>query len=160
MSETEKALSFFRPQDESTPKLNCSQAVLAAFADRLGLDLGAAKELARGFGGGIGRQGLTCGAVTGAVMALGCAGRHLNDEETAKAHVQEVVHEFFRRFEARHGATDCRDLLGADISTTEGYQTAREQKLFNSHCTEFVRDGAEIVDDLLIREKQRLTDAG
>lgn len=152
MNEIERALSFFRPQDESTPKLNCSQAVLAAFSDRLGLDPETARELARGFGGGIGRHGLTCGAVTGAVMALGCAGRHLNDEEKAKAHVQELVREFFRRFEARHGATDCRDLLGADLSTAEGYQTAREQKLFDGNCPGFVRDAAEIVDDLLIRE--------
>lgn len=158
MNEIEKAHSFFRPQDEATPKLNCSQAVLAAFTDRLGLDMETAKELARGFGGGIGRQGLTCGAVTGAVMALGSAGRQIKDEEKAKAHVQELVQEFFRRFEARHGATDCRDLLGEDISTKQGTEAAKSQNLFDSHCPGFVRDAAEIVDDLLVREERNLTD--
>jgi len=50
----------------------CSQAVLCAYAEELGLAREAALRLAAPFAGGIGRMGLTCGAVTGAflVMAL------------------------------------------------------------------------------------------
>ena len=44
---------------------NCCQSVLAAFADRLGLDEQTYRKLGSGFGGGAGR-GELCGAVTGA----------------------------------------------------------------------------------------------
>jgi hypothetical protein len=43
----------------------CSQAVLTAFADECGLDRKAAMKIAAGFGGGMGRMALTCGAVAG-----------------------------------------------------------------------------------------------
>ena len=41
---------------------NCSQAVLAAFADDLGITEEFAMRLASGFGGGIGRMREVCGA--------------------------------------------------------------------------------------------------
>jgi C_GCAxxG_C_C family probable redox protein len=50
---------------------NCSQAVLMAFAGELGLEPDAAARLAAGFGGGMGRMGHTCGAVSGAVLVRG-----------------------------------------------------------------------------------------
>jgi C_GCAxxG_C_C family probable redox protein len=51
-------------------KYNCAQAVLGAFCEESGLDINIAFKLANGFGGGI-RCGETCGAVSGAVMAIG-----------------------------------------------------------------------------------------
>ena len=51
-------------------KMNCAQSVLTAFSDELGLDRNTALRLARGFGGGMGRTGKTCGAVTGAYMVI------------------------------------------------------------------------------------------
>ena len=50
---------------------NCSQAVLSVFCEELGLDKETAARIAGGFGGGIGHLGETCGAVTGAIMAMG-----------------------------------------------------------------------------------------
>ena len=50
---------------------SCSQSVLAAFAPELGLDADAALRVSAAFGGGMGRTGGTCGAVTGALMVLG-----------------------------------------------------------------------------------------
>ena len=52
---------------------NCAQAVLCAFAGELGLDAETAMRAATGFGGGMGRLAGTCGAVTGAIMAIGLA---------------------------------------------------------------------------------------
>ena len=37
--------------------------------------------------------------------------------------------EFRRQFEERHGAVVCRDLLGCDVTTPEGAQTAKERGL-------------------------------
>ena len=49
---------------------NCSQAVFGTFSEQVGLDCETACKVATGFGGGM-RMGGTCGAVTGAFMALG-----------------------------------------------------------------------------------------
>jgi C_GCAxxG_C_C family probable redox protein len=46
--------------------LSCSQAVFSVYAGEYGLDKDAASKIASGFGGGMGRMGQTCGAVTGA----------------------------------------------------------------------------------------------
>ena len=51
---------------------SCSQAVFGVFAADLGLDTATAHKLSTGFGGGIGRMGLTCGVISGGVMAPTC----------------------------------------------------------------------------------------
>ena len=49
----------------------CSQSVLLAFADRIGLDKTIAKRISGTFGGGMGRLRSKCGALTGGFMVLG-----------------------------------------------------------------------------------------
>ena len=46
----------------------CCQSVVAAFADLYGLDDTLAKKVAAGFGGGVGRMRMMCGAVSGIVI--------------------------------------------------------------------------------------------
>ena len=53
---------------------NCCQSVLVPFADLCGLDKETAFRLGANFGSGM-RHGSTCGAVTGALMVLGLAGK-------------------------------------------------------------------------------------
>ena len=67
MSRADLALSRF------SAGFSCSQSVLSAFAPDLGLELDPALRVAAAFGGGMGRTGRTCGAVTSALMALGAA---------------------------------------------------------------------------------------
>ena len=43
----------------------CCQSVVAAFADLYGLDDEMAKRIGAGFGGGVGRMRMMCGAVSG-----------------------------------------------------------------------------------------------
>lgn len=50
---------------------NCSQAVLGAFCDELGMDLETALRLASSFGGGMGRLREVCGAVSSMFMVAG-----------------------------------------------------------------------------------------
>ena len=88
---------------------NCAQSVIAAWADRLGIDELTAKQVSAGFGGGL-RSGEACGAVTGAVMALGFA--TAKDGVGSKAvpvaeHTKRLVAEFNEKF----GAVRCDDLM-------------------------------------------------
>ena len=130
---------------------NCSQAVFSAFAPQLGLDRVTALKVAGPFGGGIGRMGETCGAVTGALMVIGLKyGQTISEDKASKDKSYELVKQFAERFKDRnHGCLICRELLGADISTPEGMQKIKEKQAFTTMCPKFVRDAAEIVEELL-----------
>ncbi len=65
MTPAERAISLFQEG------FNCSQSVLAAWCSRFGLDEETALKMAAGLGGGIGRTGGICGALTGAILVLG-----------------------------------------------------------------------------------------
>lgn len=129
---------------------NCSQAVFSAFCEELGLDKDTALKIATSFGGGMGRMGLTCGAVTGAFMVIGLKhGMYIPGDSASKEKTYALVKTFTDTFKALHGSICCRDLLGCDISTPEGGSYAKENGLYHSLCPRFVHDAASIVEDLL-----------
>ena len=129
---------------------NCAQSVFSVFAPELGLEMGAAARTATAFGGGIARSGATCGAVTGALMAIGLRyGNGGPEDKEAKDRTYGIAREFMRRFEKSRGALACRELLGCDIGTPEGYAKARGQGLFDSVCVELVRDAVLILEEML-----------
>jgi C_GCAxxG_C_C family probable redox protein len=134
---------------------SCSQAVFSAFAPRLGVRDDVALKLASAFGGGIGRRGEVCGAVTGALMALGLAAGHADNAEESKTATYAVVDEFLRRFGELHGAVVCRTLIGHSIGTPEGLQGARDAGVFKTVCPDLVADAAAIVASILDRRPER-----
>ena len=64
-SKIEKAVSLFKEG------YNCSQAVVAAYAEDYGFTREQALKMAASFGGGIGRMRKTCGAACGLFMLAG-----------------------------------------------------------------------------------------
>ena len=85
MTHTEKAIELFEQ------KFHCSQAVLAAFADELGLTEEQALKLGACFGGGM-CKGEVCGACTGALMALGMKfGQFKKDDTESKNKTNEIT---------------------------------------------------------------------
>ena len=94
---------------------NCSQAVVGAWAEDIGLDSETAYKIASGFGGGIGRMREVCGAFTGAVMVLGLKfGNTIGSDRAAKGKDYERVQLFAKRFKEQLGSDTiiCRELLG------------------------------------------------
>ncbi|MBI5236814.1 MAG: C_GCAxxG_C_C family protein [Deltaproteobacteria bacterium] len=140
MEKVEQAVSSFKNG------LNCSQALLSAYSEKLGLDKETALKLASCFGGGMGCAGETCGAITGALMVIGL--RH-GKTGVRQDKAYSVVKEFVERFKERNGASLCRELLRCDISTDEGMKKAQKEGLFTSICPRLVKDAAEIVEGLL-----------
>ncbi len=129
---------------------SCSQAIFSTYAERLGLDKRTALKVSGAFGGGMARMGDTCGAVTGAFMAIGL--KHGNTEledEVSKAKTYALVREFVERFKARHSSIVCRELLGCDVGTPEGKQMFDEQGLKDTRCKKFVEDAAKILEEIL-----------
>ena len=129
---------------------SCSQAVLAVFAEELGLSRELACKVSAGFGGGLGRLGDTCGAVSGAIIVLGLRhGSAAGGDRAAKEQTYARVRDFVGRFRARHGSSVCRELLGCDLSTPAGFQHAKEQKLTATLCPEFVASAVELLEEQL-----------
>lgn len=129
---------------------NCSQAIARVFGPEIGLDEKSAMRAGCAFGGGIGRQGMVCGAVTGAVLVLGfLANRDEPDPEKAMEASFELVDRFMNRFAERHGSLDCKDLIGIDLSTEAGRRVNQEEKVTKTTCPEFVKTAAEILDEMM-----------
>jgi C_GCAxxG_C_C family probable redox protein len=127
----------------------CSQSVFATCAPAYGMDREMALKLASPFCGGMGRLGKTCGAVTGAFLAIGLAHGSSDPNSATRDKTYELVNKFAARFIERNGSTECRELIGCDIGTPEGYREAQEKNLFETVCEKLVRDAVEIVEELL-----------
>lgn len=92
--------------------LNCSQSVVAVFAEALGFDKEAMLRAASPFGGGTCRMREMCGAVTGALMCLGLAiGSDTGDKEKRDA-LYKAGQKFAAMFRRENGSVICRELLG------------------------------------------------
>lgn len=129
---------------------NCAQAVLTAFAPDFDLDQSISLRISGAFGGGLARRGETCGAVTGALMVLGLKyGKVRADDNAARERCFSAASDLMARFEAAHGSTACRELIGFDQSTPEGLQAAREAAVFVNLCPAFVRSAVEIASTLI-----------
>jgi len=131
--------------------LSCSQAILSAYGEQYGLDQGNARLLGRTLARGIGGQGETCGYVTGALLILAHAYNDKN-ETTAREKTHPVAIKFLQRFKEKYGTTMCKELLCADVSTSDGLKKFQDEKLPAKHC--YCEDGigqhaAEILETLI-----------
>ncbi len=129
---------------------NCSQAILSTYGGEFGLERETALKAAAAFGGGMGGLGEVCGAVTGALVVIGLKYGYTEakDKET-KAKTYARARDFACRFRSHSGSLLCRELLGCDLATAEGMETARRKGLFTELCPRFVLAAAEILEDVL-----------
>lgn len=143
MNHVEKAEEYF------CNNFNCSQAVFTTFATEMGLDEEIALRIATQFGGGA-RKGEMCGAVSGALMALGLKYGHCHAEDTEeKGKAYQIAEDFMNRFIAEKGTVVCRELLGYDVSKAEDMQKIKELNLFKTVCPEMVRCATLIVEQMI-----------
>jgi C_GCAxxG_C_C family probable redox protein len=139
MTKTEHAIQLF------SEKHSCAQAVLMAFADDYGMDLLTASKVACAFGGGISHMGLTCGAVTGALLVLGLK---FGGGPEMKEGTYQAVQEFVKRFRSLHGSINCTELVGYDLSDPEQIRKAREENVFAKLCVGYVMSAVKILEEL------------
>jgi C_GCAxxG_C_C family probable redox protein len=130
---------------------NCCQAIVMTFGEQYGIDPETSKRMGRAFGGGMGRLGLVCGAVSGALMAIGLALEASQNEKETRVKAAELGREFIQCFIDRYDTILCKELLGADMLTDEGRQKIEKEKLFDTFCPQLVRFASEVLNDLLIK---------
>ena len=124
--------------------MNCCQAVVLAFKDEIGFDEITLKKLSIGFGGGLGRQRLTCGAVSGMCMVIST----LKSDGVNKLAIYKIIQDACAEFKEYTGSLICGELLDAlsasDTSPVPEERTAAYYK--KRPCSEMCRIAAEIAE--------------
>jgi C_GCAxxG_C_C family probable redox protein len=129
---------------------NCAQSVLAPFARDYGLSDDTAYRLASVFGAGMGRMQGTCGAVTGAFMALGLRhGFSSPKDPEGRARILGKSKEFVAEFKKEFGTISCRELLGCDLNTDEGRNKHEEDNQRELICRKCVEAAAGFAEALM-----------
>lgn len=135
-----KAVSFFKSG------YNCSQSVVAAFADLYGFTEEQALRMSASFGGGIGRMRMTCGAACGLFMLAGLeTGAVRGDDREGKAANYALVQQLAREFERRCGSLVCAELLGLKKPEGTSQPEARTAHYYAKRpCVRMVEEAARI----------------
>ncbi len=110
-SRVERAVGLFKSG------YNCSQSVVAAFADLYGFTPEQALRMSASFGGGIGRMRMTCGAACGIFMLAGLEKGSVDGSRQAKLANYALVQELAAEFKKRMGSVVCSELLGLASGT-------------------------------------------
>lgn len=127
---------------------NCAQSVVCAMAPAIDLDADGAFVLAEGFGAGMGGMTETCGAVSGAVMALSQVESTGRDQIGSKAKTYRLSRELSARFASANGSTVCRELKG--IGAEAGALRS---------CPGCIDDAIDLAVDILVEQGAHEADA-
>ena len=122
---------------------NCSQAVFTSFCEDYGLSKELGLKISVGFGSGIANCGEICGAVSGAILALGLKFGD-SKEETYKQ-----INIFTEKFKSKHKTLNCTELVGFHLNDEEELVKAKESGKFKILCPKLVKDSVEIVEELI-----------
>jgi C_GCAxxG_C_C family probable redox protein len=136
---------------------NCAESVLQVFLDKWSkyFRLGVTSSAATAFGGGIGRTGNICGALSGGLIVIGLAvGRTDAKDDEGKQKAYSAARDLLHRFNERWGTVTCRELIQCDLSTEEGMSKYREQKLHETKCGPIVRETTKTVKNIIERFKK------
>ena len=120
---------------------------MSALAGAQGIESELVPRMATAFCGGMSRTCGPCGALTGAVMGLSLSLGRSDARQPASA-AYASTRELVRTLEAEFGGRDCAELLGCDISTSEGQETFMRQELYD-RCARYTVRAAEIAAALL-----------
>ncbi len=147
MTRAEKAKNYFESG------YNCSQSVVLAFREELGVPEEVLLRLSIGVGAGMGRLREVCGTVTAGAMCFG-----LLFPERNKSEIYKLVQELARRFEAENGSYICARLLsGAGLKVDKSPEAeARTPEYYKKRpCARLAGDVARIVEEIC-KEEGRL----
>jgi len=120
-----------------------------SFKEYLGYEDSLLPRLATGFGGGIGRKGSLCGALTGSVMVIGMKGGRVNpNDQDSKERVYKATYQFWDWFEKKFGNSQCHLLIGCHLDNE------KERKKWLAaggmkRCAEIVETTAQLLFDFI-----------
>ena len=130
--------------------LVCAESVLLATCEEFGVNVDekVIPKIAYAFAGGMGNTGSVCGAVAGAVMAIGL----IKDRGETFEEMMDVIGlaaEFRKRFEAEMNTTSCRELTGIDLTQEESLEELVDSDILQKVCFPAVATAHRLIVDLL-----------
>ena len=132
---------------------NCAQAVFSTYAEEFGIDQTQALKISCGFGAGMGRRQEVCGAVSGAILLIGCKhGKTVREDNAANELTYKLVREFSEQFISKHGSISCKELLGCNLLTPEGQKFFTENNYKELKCIPYVHDASELAEAMLMKD--------
>lgn len=135
MTEQEVEQRVERAVENFMAGYGCCQSVVAAFADLYGLDDVLAKKIAAGFGGGVGRLRMMCGAVSGIVMLVGLdCGQTEGSDREGKSACYKVVQELLAKSKEENGSLICAEILGLN-----GYEKVKDSYVASARTAEYYK---------------------
>ena len=124
-----------RAVDNFMAGYGCCQSVVAAFSDLYGLDETMAKRIAAGFGGGVGRLRMMCGAVSGIVMLVGLdCGQTEGSDSEGKSACYKVVQDLLEQYRQENGSLICAEILGLN-----GHEKAQSSYIASPRTAEYYK---------------------
>jgi C_GCAxxG_C_C family probable redox protein len=131
---------------------HCSQCMFEAYAEDFGLEPEFARKISAGLAGGS-TVGGECGVIGSGYLVLGLkygqsmpAHGNVAREKKLWTSIKRLVHEF----KQIHGSVNCRELLGIDVFTPEGWREGVDKGLFTKKCHNHIRDAITIIDSIEI----------
>ncbi|MBO5525879.1 MAG: C_GCAxxG_C_C family protein [Clostridia bacterium] len=131
---------------------NCTQAVVLAFEDLIGGDRELLLKAAVPFGGGLGRQRLICGTVSGICMAAGLV-YGFAEPGKGKSELYAIEQELCKSFAEREGSIVCLDLLtGKGIVTdTAAKAEQRTSEYYKKRpCPDLAKFATELLEEYIL----------
>ena len=115
-----------RAVDNFMAGYGCCQSVVAAFSDLYG---------PAGFGGGVGRLRMMCGAVSGIVMLVGLdCGQTEGSDREGKTACYKVVQDLLAKSKEENGSLICAEILGIN-----GYEKAKNSYVASERTAEYYK---------------------
>lgn len=126
---------------------NCSQAVVGAFADVIGIDFEEAVKLGSGFGGGIGRMREVCGTFSGIVMVMNMLYGYSDPKDNkTKSELYSRIQELAEQFRRDNGSIICKELLGLSKPEGSPIPEQRTTEYYKKRpCPELCRYAADLL---------------
>jgi len=135
MTEQELDKRVARAVDYFMEGYGCCQSVVAAFSDLYGINEEQAKKIGAGFGGGVGRLRMMCGAVSGIVILVGLdCGQTDGDDREGKSECYKVVQQLLAQSEAENGSLICAEILGL-----KGHEKAQSSYVASPRTAEYYK---------------------
>lgn len=152
MTHAEKARELFMEG------YNCSQSVVGAFAQELGMEKETAMKLASSFGAGMGRLREVCGTVSGMFLIAGLAYGYSDPKaREEKAEHYKRIQTLAARFREKNGTIICRELLEKrmkkPVDTNPVPEERTEQYYQQRPCVTVVMQAAEIMEQYMKENK-------
>jgi len=126
-------------------KASCSQAIFATFGPYMGekgVDVETSMKIASAFSGGINLTGNVCGALTGALMAIGL---EFGDGNPMNPKVTEISTRLLEEFKAINGSILCQDLIQYDGTGTQVDMMKAFQSGAFDKCLKYVGDVSKLL---------------